>query len=265
MSANDTNRSAYSKKRARALKDSTQRLADRETGKLPPLFQQLMLNERNLRVQQHPMGYLFVLPAHGERKAARYLGMETLIQRKIGEGRYRPSLAYQRRRRSWTTCRRKGLAHGLAVHQQIAQVARGQRNLATAQTDGCVLKVFEWMAKHRWVILASEFKIWDECIRCVTAIDAICYDSCTKKLVLVEWKTGLLRQQWLNEDGPFRRHALQVALAQVILEERYAMPVGTLAACVFLINDRLNIAKRFITAQMLKEAREFYVAISRKI
>ncbi len=203
--------------------------------------------------------------------AVRYRGVAALIRKRLGTGEYRRTSGTRLQRRhqrkgykSWTKCMRRGQQHGTSVHRQIARVVSARQNLSAVNTDGCVLKVFEWMAKHAWIVLVSEFIIWDKHIHCATAIDAICYDTRAKRLVLVEWKTGYLRQQWLNKDGPFRRHALQVALAQVILEKSYGIPQGSIDACVFLVNQRVNISQLVVTQGMKREALSLYESIKKR-
>ncbi len=222
-----------------------------------------MSHERNRCIAQHPRDHTFVVKPDAATPAAHYHGVAATIRRKLGGGK-RKRAAAGMRRPSWTSCRKTGRAHGCKVHRQIAEVAENQRRLDASDTDGCVLKVFQWMADRRWVLLASEFKIWDERVHCATAIDAICHDTRANKVMLVEWKTGHLRRQWLNADGPFKRHALQVALAQVILEKRYGVPTDAVGACVCLINQRVNLSCRRINEKMKRDALAFYGSLRKQ-
>ena len=233
------------------------------------MFQRIISNERNQRIRQHPTEHTFWVQAGSAKSAVRYRGVAAIIQHRFGKGQHRRTsgthLQRQRKRfKGWTKCMKRGHQHGTSVHRQIAQVVKTQHDLRAKNTDGCVLKVFEWMKNHEWIVIDSEIKIWDEHIRCATAIDAICYDTHTKQLILVEWKTGYLRQQWLNQNGPFRRHALQVALAQVILEKSYGIPQDKISSCVFLINQRVNISQRFVNTNMKKEALLLYESLKKR-
>jgi hypothetical protein len=166
-----------------------------------------------------------------------------------------------------SVCGLSGAEHGKLVHAQVDQYikALAKTPLLTfgecfpTGADRCALSVVNVIQKKGWIVIGTEFMIFDDACRVATAIDLLVKDPVEGSLIIIDIKTGYTGEEYGATPSdpkfapPFQklpncprtRHMLQLMGMREMLTHSYKISSDEayILRVMPALNSRANLVK----------------------